>query len=186
LEKSEGIVLKALNYQENSRIVTLFTDDGGIIQLIIKGISHKNSDKLRLSSLLTRGEYLYIKGRSSLYLFQDGTVLEEPLYLRERWGYIKTAGEIVQIILKSQMVGKPAPLLYQLFVAYLKQIPFFEDPNGLIGSFYVKLLQHEGVLPERQFSYLSQIRSFNELKKIELSPDELCAIKAFYLTTLEL
>lgn len=184
LEKNEGIVLRATLYREKDRILTLFTKNQGCISLIMKGVSNKNYHLLALSSPLSQGEYLYTKGNSSLYSFQDGTLLDEHLLLRKKWSYLEAAGEMGRLLLKSQMHGEPAPLLYLLFTTYLKQIPSFENPSHLIASFILKLLHHEGVLGETEFSSLLQVRSFEALRAFPLSASQLHTIRELATTSL--
>ncbi len=145
-EKVQGIVLRAFDYKDNQRIITLFTQEAGVISLIIKGLSKKNYRLLALSTPLTQIEVLFTKGRSELFRFIDGTTLDENLYLREQYAFIQTAGLLAQAILHSQLPGKPSPSLYLLFRSFLKQIPTFENHSLLLCSFRLKLLRHEGLI----------------------------------------
>jgi DNA repair protein RecO (recombination protein O) len=197
-EKSEGIVLRSIDYKERERIITVFTSNAGLISLIVKNISRRNSHFLALSTPFCHAEFLYRKGRSELFRFQDGTVLDEMLSLRNHLGHLQAAGELVNAILYSQMPGKPASLLYALLSVYMKQIPHFENTDVLTASFYLKVLKHEGLLtlseeslshgelsihlpggafsPEesRRLEELLSVRHFERLKELKISP-ELCA-----------
>lgn len=150
-EKTEGIVLRSLPYQDKNRIVTVFTNCYGILQFIIKGISAKRTDKLALSSPLCQGEYLFYRGKSSLMHFVDGSVLSEHLQLRTKMQHIQAAANLVQIILTSQLPDKPAPKVYQFFYKCLRAIPYFEDTAVLTNSFCIKLLKQEGLLALQPF-----------------------------------
>jgi DNA repair protein RecO (recombination protein O) len=145
-EKTEGIVLRSIPYQDKNRIITVLTDTYGILQFIIKGISAKRTDKLALSSPFCQGEYLFYRKKSTLMHFVDGSVLSEHLQLRTKMQYIQTAANLAQIILSSQMPHKPAPKLYMFFYKYLRAIPLFTDTTPLLNSFYIKLLKQEGLL----------------------------------------
>ncbi|MGL5263691.1 MAG: DNA repair protein RecO [Candidatus Rhabdochlamydia sp.] len=155
-EKTEGIVLRSLPYQDKNRIITVFTDCYGVLQLIIKGISAKRTDKLALSSLLCQGEYLFYRGKSSLMHFVDGSILSEHLQLRTKLQHIQAAASLSQIILTSQLPHKPAPKVYQFFYKCLKAIPSFKDPAPLINSFCIKLLKQEGLLILQPFCSLCE------------------------------
>lgn len=150
-EKTEGIVLRSLPYQDKNRIITVFTDCYGVLQFIIKGICGKRTDKLALSSPLCQGEYLFYRGKSSLMHFVDGSVLSEHLQLRTKMHHIQAAANLVQIILASQLPHKPAPQVYQFFYKCLKAIPFFKDAAPLVNSFCIKLLKQEGSLALQPF-----------------------------------
>ncbi len=145
-EKTEGIVLRAFDYKDRQRIVTLFSQDAGLISVIIKGLSKKNYRLLSLSTPFSQIEILYSKGKSDLFRFVDGSVLEENMRLREQYAYLQAAGSLAQAVLRSQMPGKPSPALYLLFRSFLKQIPTFANLSLLVPSFQLKLLRHEGLL----------------------------------------
>lgn len=145
-EKQEGLVLRAINYRDRQRIITVFTKDRGLISLIVKGIHRKRLDLMALTTPLSQAEYHYTIGRSDLYQFRDGTLLACNLELRESALSLETGGQIIQALLATQWPGKPAPLLYQLTLAYLKQLPHFPDPKALLASYWLKLLKYEGNL----------------------------------------
>jgi DNA repair protein RecO (recombination protein O) len=145
-EKSEGIVLKSLDYKERQRIVTVFTKNFGLISLIFNSISRRNARMLSLSTSFCIGEFVFSRGRSELFRFQDGSVANDMFSLRSRFAHLQAAGAIAQAVLCSQLPGKPAPELYSLMESYLKQIPHFDNPSPLASSFILKLLKHEGML----------------------------------------
>jgi DNA repair protein RecO (recombination protein O) len=143
-EKVEGIVLRSTIYKETHRIITLFTPEAGLISLMVKGV--KTPERMVLLTPFSQIEVFFRKKLSDLYLLKDGSLIADHLFLREKWVYLETAGKMGQMILHSQMPGKPAPLLYALFLACLKQLPQFEEPASLLLLFSLKLLTHEGIL----------------------------------------
>lgn len=144
-ERTEGIILRSQDYKEHHRIITLFSPQG-LISLIVKSISRKNARLLTLTTPFSHGEYIYHQGQSELFRFHDGTVLDDHLNLRQSLQFLQTAGALANAILASQMIGKPAPILYALYKSFHKQICTFDDPAPLLASFYLKLLRHEGLL----------------------------------------
>lgn len=188
LERSEGIVLRSIDYQDKQKIITLFTPESGLLSLFVKRISPKNLALLSLATPFSQAEFIYAAGRSDLYRFRDGTLIEGHLDLRGSLSYLQTAGELVQSVLQSQMPGKPAPALYALLSSYLKHIPHFEDPSPLIASFYLKILQHEGLLcletetlqEKEMLKELLFARSFSQLKTTTLSHQTLQNAKNYF------
>ncbi len=144
-EKTEGIVLRAQDYKERHRIITLFTPEG-LLSLIVRGISRKNTRLLSLTTLFCHGEYHYRRGHSELLPFRDGNPIDEHLILRQNLKSLQAAGALANAILSSQMPGKSSPALYLLYKLYHRQVPQFPDPDILVASFYLKLLKHEGML----------------------------------------
>jgi DNA repair protein RecO (recombination protein O) len=144
-ERTQGIVLRALDYRENQRIITLFTPLG-LISLIVKRIQRRSSHLLTLTSLFCEGEFLFKKGRSDLHAFIDGSVMDVHLPLREQLVSLQAAGGLGHALLASQFAGKVSSELYHLFRCYLKQIRTFSTPSTLIASFQLKLLAHDGLI----------------------------------------
>lgn len=179
-QHSEGIVLRSTLFKERDRIITLFTKEAGVITLVVKKAHHQ----VVLTSPLCQGEFLYVRGKSDLYRFVDGSVIEDNRALRSGFKYLTSAGEMVQAILHSQLSGKPAPKLYLLLTTCLKQLPLFEKPLRLSTSFQLKLLTHEGVISwekESLFPILltteewlllkesAQARSFQKIREIPVN-----------------
>ncbi|MEM8727347.1 MAG: DNA repair protein RecO [Chlamydiota bacterium] len=145
-EKTEGIVLKAVSFKENDRILSLFTPDQGIVSLYVRGLSKKKPALANLTTPFCRGEYLFRKRRSDLYRFVDGTILDLHLPLRCSYSHLESAGKMLRAISKSQLPGKKATALYHLLASYLKKLPEALFPNTLRASFALKLLKYEGLL----------------------------------------
>lgn len=144
-EKTEGIVLRSQDFKERHRIITLFTHQG-LISLIVKNISRKNTRLLSLTTPFCHGEYHYRRGNSELLRFHDGTIIDDHFNLRQSFSSLQVAGALANAILTSQMPGKPSPALFVLYKSYHNQVPCFNDPTTLLASFYLKLLKHEGLL----------------------------------------
>lgn len=193
VEKSEGIVLRSIDYQDKQKIITLFTPEAGLMSLFMRRISPRNLALLSLATPFSQAEFHYTKGRSDLYGFRDGTLIEGNLHLRGSLSHLQTAGELVQTILLSQLPGKPAPALYALLTTYIKHIPQFEDPSPLIASFYLKVLHHEGLLcletetlPEIDLlKELLHSKSFHLLKSLPLPKDTLHRTKKHFLSKIK-
>jgi len=142
--KTEGIVLKVIPYKDHHRIVHLFTPHEGVLSFLAKGVS-----KPQLQSLLSPLSHIEVvlrKKTSDLYFFQEGTLLESHHFLRASWPLLEAAGRLGGALLKTQLPGKPAPDLYHLLIACLKQLPRFEEPATLATLFILKLLTYEGVV----------------------------------------
>ena len=144
-EKTEGIVLRAQDFKERHRIITLFTPQG-LISLIVKNISRKNTRLLSLTTPFCHGEYHFRRNNSELLRFHDGSLIDEHLNLRQSYSTLQAAGALAHAVLTSQMPGKPSPALFVLYKSYHKQVPCFSDPAALLSSFYLKLLKYEGLL----------------------------------------
>ncbi len=157
-EKTEGIVLRSFDYKERGRIITVFSSDYGMIDLVASSLSKKKSYLLSLTSPFSQGEFIFTRGKSTLYRFQDGTLINPHAVLRQKLSSLNAASQLIQAIILSQLPGKPALALYQMLLSYLKKAALFEDPSPLIASFYLKLLKHEGLLHlQKKCAYCDQL-----------------------------
>lgn len=162
-ERGEGIVLKSTDYKESNRILSIFTPHAGVINVIVKRISKKKTTLINLTSPLCRAEFVYRKGRSQLYSFIDGTILDLHLPLRHSYKHLQTAGNMLRAIATTQYPEKPVPILYYLLLSYLKKLPTFSKPKVLFASFKLKLLKHEGLLSITEICNHCQKRSARTL-----------------------
>lgn len=142
--RTEGIILQSLNFRDYDRILTVYTTEEGLIKLIVKGINRPG--KQLAGTPLTCAEFIYTKGNSDLYKCIELSSLNPLLKLRQSLETLESASDSVQAILKSQMPQVSAPMLYQLLLWTLNQIPNVKDPHLLSTSFRLKLLRHEGLL----------------------------------------
>jgi len=91
-ERVEGVVLRNTIYKENHRIVTLFTSEAGLISLMVKGV--KTPERMVLITPFSQIEVYFRKKLSDLYVLKDGSLIADNLFLREKWGYLETAGKM--------------------------------------------------------------------------------------------
>lgn len=145
-ETEEAIVLRSIEFKERQRIITLLTRESGVLSLIVNGIHQKKGSLINLTTPLCRGEFHYRKGKSDLHRFLDGSIADMHLPLRQSYDHLEAASLYLQAIHTSQLPGKPAPILYALCASYLKQLKEFDHPKTLAGSFYLKILKHEGLI----------------------------------------
>ncbi len=145
-KRVEGVVLKAIPFKENDRILSIFTPDRGVMSLYVRGLSKKKPTLVNLTTPLCRGEFVFRKGRTDLHRFIDGTILDLHLPLRRSYKHLEYAGKMLQAILQSQMPGKSANRLYALLTSYLKKLPDSSFPETMWASFQLKLLKYEGLL----------------------------------------
>ncbi len=145
-KRVEGVVLRATPYKENDRILTLLTPDRGVISLYVRRLSKNKPAVLNLTTPLCRAEFVFKKGRTELYHFLDGTIIDLHLPLRRSYRHLDIAGKILQAILKTQMPGKDSCALYLLLISFLKKLPKAKEPETFWATFQLKILKHEGLL----------------------------------------
>lgn len=145
---AEGIVLKAIPFKERDKILTLFTQDSGVIKLYVKGSYLKSIAHNILTMPLTVGEYFFTEGRSELFHFFDGSIIDQNLQVRGSLEALQLSYKMISALGLSQWPQKPAPQLYQLIAFFLKKLGEPQRHEVLLAAFLLKILRHEGVLQE--------------------------------------
>lgn len=141
-DEVEGIILKAMDYQESKRILTVFTSSG-LLSFIV--YVSKKQGTMALTQPLTHALFTFKKSNQELLKLQEISLLNAQVLIRNDFDKIQSAGVILQSLLKTQLPHKPSNLLYQLVKAYLKQLQTTQNTNALTLSFLLKVLRHEGL-----------------------------------------
>ena len=81
--KTEGIVLKRMDFRETSRIVTLYTKSFGKIKVLAKGVRRPKSKFGSSLETLTRTAIVFYKReQKDLYTISEGDILDSFERLR--------------------------------------------------------------------------------------------------------
>lgn len=140
-EKTKGIVLKAIPLKDRQKILTVFSQDLGICSILLKNISTK---KAIFTNLFCEAEFVFSKKNSDLLLFQEGSIVDLHLPLRNSLRALQTAGSIAKAVLENQFPGRASPALYALFSSFLKNLHLYKNKEAFLGCFYLKMLLAEG------------------------------------------
>lgn len=192
--RTEGILLRTLDFQDHHQIATLFSPDQGIMKLILKGNGRSKGSSSRISPLM-QVECVYVPGKGELCKTVEISILNPLLSLRDRLVSLNAACDLAHTIISSQWPGKPSPLLYELLFYYLKKIPQIAQIQAALASFHLKVLKHDGLIGEHleeqylPFSsdeklillQLLACRTIREIDAIFISTELLERIKHFFV-----
>ena len=199
-EKLRAIVLRSIPFKDHQSILTVFSETRGICNVLLKGI-HKNPLITICSNPLSEVEFFITPTRSDLFRCTQASLLNAHAELRTSYKFISAGLSLANILLKHQYPEESSPSLFLLFSIYLKQIPFFENPRILHGSFLMKFLKHEGTFSSHlshqieefckinleewdTIQTLANATRFESLKKIFVTEELLDKIKHYFeLTT---
>ena len=141
IEKSAGLLLQAIPYLGQQKILKVFTAGSGMLSILSKRV--KNS---AVVSPFCIAEWVYKKGSREIHSLVDASLSDGLLDLRSRYEAVSTAGQIAQDLVRTQLPGKPSPDLFALSCAVFQKIASFQHPEVLTALFRLKLLIHEGLL----------------------------------------
>lgn len=191
---TEAIVLRSLAFKDRQKILTIFSKEFGIISIILKGLSSKRSFKNSFSEPFCKAEFTLHKKGGDLFTFEEGSILDMHLSLRENLSHLKTSSSMVQALLISQLPERPSEALYTLFSLFLSQIKSFPCQNTLLACFYLKILLHEGISPvfsedenilledeKLFFTEITKTKSFAQLREKKISLEHFQKLERVFL-----
>lgn len=142
----QAIILQQMPYQERSQIVTLFTEQNGMVRGIFRRSGRKTGESL---SPMTWVEAVYLPGRTGgLAAIREIKVLDPFLALRKELKFLEGGCELIKAILLSQEEQHPATALFHLLAYLFRHMTQVEDPRLLVACLRLKILRYEGVLSE--------------------------------------
>lgn len=180
LKTLNGIILHSIPFQDHDQILTLFSEEVGLIKCFVKkGRSQKKGLTSALAPL-THVEIVYQEGSSELHPVQELTPLRYFLRLREKGDRLEAACGMANALLQALPLEQPASSLYHLLLKCMEQLPEAVDPLSLLALFKIKILLHEGLI-DRETHPLATIRSIETVRHLSLTPSEKEAADRFFL-----
>ncbi|PLR85909.1 DNA repair protein RecO [Bacillus canaveralius] len=146
LQKCEGIVIRATDYGETNKIVTLYTREWGKVGVMARGAKKTNSRLSAVTQLFTYGYFLIHKG-SGLGNLQQGELVSSMRSIREDIFLTAYASYIVDLTDKSTEEKKPNPYLFELLYQTLQYMNEGYDLEILTNIYQIKMLSVLGLYP---------------------------------------
>ncbi|HEX6922651.1 MAG TPA: DNA repair protein RecO [Bacillales bacterium] len=147
LQKSEGIVIRTMDYGETNKIVTLFTRDAGKIALFARGAKKTRSRLSSVTQLFTYGHYLYFSGKGMGTLRQGESI---DTFRGLQLDLLRTAyaSYIVELLDKLLEDRAPNPFLFELLSQTLHYMDEEVDPEVMKFIFETKMFDVAGIRPQ--------------------------------------
>ncbi len=145
--RTEAIVLKAFDYGEADRILTLCTAHSGKLRALAKGVRRTKSRKAGHLDLLTRSNLLVARGRQLDIITQAETIetfapIRTNLWRSSQAHYV---AELVDSFSAENLANYP---LYVLAVSTLRRLAGTADIDLGMRSFELQLLGLTGYRPQ--------------------------------------
>jgi DNA repair protein RecO (recombination protein O) len=145
--RSEALVLKAYDYGEADRILTLYTPQHGKLRAIAKGVRRPKSRMTGHLDLFTRSHLLVAHGRQ-LDIITQAETIESFRPMRDdllRLTYAHYVAELLEAFTAEQLANYP---LYSLAVATLRRLASAGSLDLAVRSFEMQLLALTGYRPQ--------------------------------------
>ncbi|AFZ25173.1 DNA replication and repair protein RecO [Cylindrospermum stagnale PCC 7417] len=158
--KATGINLKTQALGEADRIVTILTQEFGLIRVVAPGARKHNSSLGGRSGMFVVNELLIAQGRSLDRITQAQTIKTYP-GLTKDLGKLAASQYLAEIVLFQALSEQPQEELYELFNEHLQRIEALprNEPASVVahlahGVFH--LLALSGLTPQVQVCCLTQ------------------------------
>ena len=146
LYKTEGIVLKSMEYEEADKIVTIYTKDYGKITAIAKGVRKTKSKFGSSLEILTHSVFLFYKGRN-IDIVSQTEILESFFSTSKEVIKFAFATNCVEIVNKLTEEREINIGLFNLLKEVLHYLRETNDPKLLTLSFKWQTMSILGYRP---------------------------------------
>lgn len=149
LIKTEALVLKASEYSETTRLVTLFSPEHGRVRLLAKGIKRiKSRDRGSLEPFSRVSVSLYLKDPTSLGTLRETSLLSSHFALRSDYDKWLLASLILEVIDRATLPGEDLSALFNLVCTYLEEMETTDRPAEATVAVLTKMLDLFGFRPQ--------------------------------------
>lgn len=140
-----GIVLNRRQLRENDRIVTIFTQAGGKLEVNFKGVRLARGKLRALSEPLTWGDFrFYLKKGSNFPVCTGGRSLSVFAGIRTDLARLCLGLHYCEIINRLTPAQQPAPEKYSLLLSALRDLDAYGAGNWLRQAFTLRVLNLAG------------------------------------------
>ncbi len=146
-EPATGIIVRASDWSETSRIVTLFTREWGRVRALAKGGRRLKSSFEAGLDLLTVCRVMVIR-KSGLALLTEAQVVQRFTILRRRLEALHVGYYIAELLAEGTLDFDPHPRLYDAAVAALQALESGTPPLLIASRFELAWLQELGYRPQ--------------------------------------
>lgn len=146
--KTEGIVLKRINYGEADKIVTLYSKHYGKITCLAKGMRRLTSRKRGNLEIFNKVVFIACKGKG-IDIITETESIESFSALRKDLKKIACAYQLCEMVDKLTAEGSEQSEVYEMLSEYLKKLCWIKPENSsfFLGSFGLNLLKILGFWP---------------------------------------
>lgn len=147
LYRVEGIVIRSMDYGEGNKIITLCTESGGKVGVLVRGAKKPKSRHAALVQPFTYGQYVYFRN-TGLGTLNAGEIVESYHELREdlvKASYASYACELLDRVLQDEETGT---FWFKQLKACLQALKDEKDPVVITSLYEMKILQASGYGPQ--------------------------------------
>ncbi|MCH8556293.1 MAG: DNA repair protein RecO [Balneolia bacterium] len=147
LAESPAIVLKAVDFKESSKIITLFSREHGKVAVLVRGFKRKKS---RYAGIMAYGSvidaFYYYKESRGVQTIKDAEMRIGTVKTQSDFNKLAVAMALLELISQVIQEGEPNDELYQFTESFLKWLnDTVESPRNLFPYLQIRLAELLGV-----------------------------------------
>lgn len=147
-EKTQGIVIRSVDFSETSKVVTLFTEDLGKIAALAKGGRRlRGGFEVSLDLISVVGIGVLRKPSAELDLLTEAVLVERFAGLRKNLGSLYGAYYVAELLDAMTARHDPHPGLFEPSVSAVRRLADGGDQRDILASFQLRLLKELGIAP---------------------------------------
>ncbi len=144
MEKCEGIVIRAVDYGETNKIVTLWTREFGKVAVMARGAKKPNSRHSSVTQVFTYGTFL-MKLSRGIGVLHQAEIIKTFRLIREDLLVTTYASIVMELIDKITEEKSPNPYLFELLSQTLNYMNEGFDLDVLLFIFELKMIPVMGL-----------------------------------------
>lgn len=144
--KTEGIIIRSVDYGEGNKIITIYTKELGKIGVMAKGAKKTKSRLAAVSQLFSHGYFVFYHG-GGLGNLTSGDIIDSFRILHQDIMKTAWAAYIVELLDKVTADREANAFLFYLLHSALTLIGQDKDPEIVARIFELQVLQQAGVKP---------------------------------------
>ncbi|NLW43067.1 MAG: DNA repair protein RecO [Tissierellia bacterium] len=148
--RTRGIVLSEEKYKESSKIINLFTEKNGRINIFASGVLRPKSGLMMVSEKFVESDFLLTRSKNNFYI-KSGEVINSNIELANNLHKYFIADMICELLIKTMPENLVEEKIYNLtsqVFSYLKDD--MVNPQILKMGYLLKLISFLGFRPQLQ------------------------------------
>lgn len=142
--KTQGIVLKAIDYGEKDKIITIFTQEYGKVSAILKGV-RKLTSKLKFASQPFCYAQFNLVGRAELMNVNNASEILSFFDITQNYAKMVCGSAMLEMVEYASPVGQSEPIVFDALRTCLKLLSDTDlNPDLVLMRFAIGLFKVSG------------------------------------------
>ena len=148
MEKTKGLIIRQSDYGDGNRMLTVFTEDFGIIKAAVYGVKKAKSRQSAASQLLSWGEFILYFGKGEVASVNSVTSLESFFPVYEDLEKLALCSYLCDVTYHVQGPSIPNNTLLRLMLNSFYACAYLDVPIRKIKTVYeLRLAADMGYMP---------------------------------------